>query len=110
MLAIVTAGVCDRIDKVTVFEEADTTAYDSPDTEIAAGFGRPIDDPDLPSMTAEGTAVFGEAVRLIGDALGVTFDEVVCESEYAQTTEHLDLGSWQIEAGCVAGLHAVWQG
>lgn len=110
LLAIVTAGVCDRIDKVTVFEEADTTAYDSPDTERAAGFGRPIEDPDLLAMTAKGTAVFGEAVRLIGDALDVTFDEVVCEADYAQTTEELDLGSWKIDAGCVAGLHARWLG
>lgn len=110
LLALVAAGVCDRIDKITVFEEADTTAYDSPDTEIAAGFGRPIDDPDLQALTAEGTGVFGEAVRLIGDAIGVEFDEVVCESDYAKTTADLDLGSWQIAAGCVAGLHARWQG
>jgi hypothetical protein len=110
MLAIISAGVCDRVDKVTVVEEADTTAYDSPDTEIAAGFGRSIDDPDLPAMTAEGTAVFGEAVRMIGDALGVEFDEVRCEAEYAQTTADLEMASWTIPAGCVAGIYASWQG
>ena len=110
LLAIVAAGACDRIDKVTVTEEADTTFYDSPDTEIAAGFGRPIDDPELQEMTAQGTAVFGEAVRMIGDALGVELDEIRCESEYAATTADLDLGSWTIAAGCVAGLHASWQG
>ena len=110
LLAIVAAGACDRVDKVTVVEEADTTAYDSPDTEIAAGFGHPIDDPRLPAMTANGTAVFGEAVRMIGDALGVEFDEVRCETEYAQTTEDLDMGFWKIDKGCVAGLYASWQG
>ena len=52
LLAIVAAGASDRVDKLTVREEADTTAYDSPDTEKAAGFGRPIDDPALPAMTA----------------------------------------------------------
>jgi 4-hydroxy-tetrahydrodipicolinate reductase len=110
LLAIVTASICDRVDKVTVSEAADTTLYDSPTTEIPAGFGRPIDDPNLPSMTAQGTAVFGEAVALVADALGVELDEIVCEAEYAQTTEDLDLGSWKIEAGCVAGLAASWQG
>ena len=69
LLAIVIAGICDRVDKVTVNEAADTTFYDSPTTEIPAGFGRPIDDPELPEMTAEGTAVFGEAVALVADAL-----------------------------------------
>jgi hypothetical protein len=110
LLAIVAAGASDRIDKVTVREEADTTAYNSPDTEKAAGFGRPIDDPALPPMAANGTAVFGDAVRMIGDALGVEFDEIRCEPEYAQTTEDLDMGFWTIEKGCVAGVYASWQG
>ena len=110
LLAIITANICDRIDKVTVAEEADTTMYDSPATELPAGFARPIDDPELPAMAARGTAVFGEAVAMVADALGVDLDEIVCEAEFAQTTEDLDLGSWKIPAGCVAGLFASWQG
>ena len=86
LLAIVTAGVCDRVDKVTVTETADSTGYDSPATELPVGFARPIDDPDLQQMTAAGTAVFQDAVHMIGDALGVEFDDVVCEAEYAATT------------------------
>lgn len=110
LLAIVTAGISDRIDKVTVSESAHTMGYDSPDTEKPAGFGRPIDDPDLQKMAAEGTAVFGEAVAMVADALGVELDEIVCEPEYAKTATDLDLGSWQIAAGCVAGVAASWQG
>ena len=110
LLAIVSAGVCDRVDKITVSEAADTTFYDSPATELPVGFGQPIDHPDLQSMTAEGTAVFSEAVRLIADALGVALDEVRCDAEYAQTTADLDLGSWTIGAGCVAGVAASWKG
>jgi 4-hydroxy-tetrahydrodipicolinate reductase len=110
LLSIVVAGICDRIDKVTVNEAAHTMGYDSPATEQAAGFGRPIDDPALQKMTTEGTAVFGEAVAMVADALGVELDEVVCESEHAAATEDLDLGSWRIAAGCVAGVAASWQG
>jgi len=110
LLGIVLAGICDRIDKVTVSEAAHTAGYDSPDTERPAGFGRPIDDPDLQKMTAEGTAVFGEAVAMVGDALGVELDEIVCVAEHAKTPTDLDLGSWQIAAGCVAGVAASWQG
>jgi len=101
LLSIVVAGMCDRIDKITINEAAHTAGYDSPDTEIPAGFGRPIDDPNLPAMTAEGTAVFSEAVAMVADALGVELDDVVCEAEYAKTTTDLDLGSWQIEDGYV---------
>lgn len=110
LLAIVSATVCDRVDRIVVDEAADTTFYDSPDTERPAGFGRPIDDPELPAMTAQGTAVFGEAVRLVADALGVELDDVRCDAEYAQTTADLDLGSWTIPAGCVAGVAASWKG
>ena len=110
LLSIVLAGICDRIDKITISEAAYTAGYDSPATEMPAGFGRPIDDPDLPAMTAEGTAVFSEAVAMVADALGVELDDVVCEAEYAKTTTDLDLGSWQIAAGCVAGIAASWQG
>jgi hypothetical protein len=45
-------------------------------------------------------------VRLIEDALDVELDEVRCDAEYAQTTADLDLGSWTIPAGCVAGVYA----
>jgi hypothetical protein len=110
LLAIVTAGISDRIEKVTVSEAAHTAGYDSPDTERPVGFGRSIDDPNLPAMTADGTAVFGEAVAMVADALGVELDDIVCEADHARTTTDLDLGSWQIAAGCVAGVAASWQG
>ena len=110
LLAIVAATACDRVDKVIIAESADTTLYDSPDTERPAGFGAAIDDPNLGPMAAKGTAVFEEAVHMVAESLGVELDEVVCETEYAQTTQDLDLGSWTIDAGCVAGVAASWQG
>jgi hypothetical protein len=110
LVGIALAGICDRIDKVTIDEGSDTTLYDSPATELPCGFGRPIDDPELPGMAEQGTAVFGEAVALVADALGVELDEIVCESEYATTTEDVVMDSWTIAAGCVAGVAASWQG
>ena len=110
LLAIVAGTVCDRIDKITIAESADTTLYDSPDTERPVGFGTAIDDPNLQPMAATGTAVFAEAVRLVADALGIELDEITCVSEYAQTTEDLLMTSWTIPAGHVAGVFASWQG
>jgi 4-hydroxy-tetrahydrodipicolinate reductase len=110
LVAVTIAGICNRIDKVAVAETADTTFYDSPDTERPAGFGRPIDDPGLPGMARAGTAVFGEAVAMVADALGVELDEIVCEEEYAQTTQGVVMASWTIPAGHVAGVAASWQG
>ena len=61
-------------------------------------------------MAAGGTAVFGEAVAMVADALGVELDEIVCEAEYAKTTEDVVMDSWTIPAGRVAGVAASWQG
>jgi len=110
LVAITIAGICSRIDKVTVQEQADTTFYDSPETEKPVGFGQPIDHPGLGEMAREGTAVFGEAVAMVADALGVELDDIICESEFAQTTEDVEMASWTISAGCVAGVAASWQG
>ncbi len=110
LVAVTVAGICSRIDKVVVAETADTTFYDSPDTERPAGFGRPIDDPELPAMAERGTAVFGEAVAMVADVLGVELDEVVCETEFARTTEDVEMASWTIPADHVAGVAASWQG
>ena len=110
LVAITTAGICSRIDRITVAETADTTFYDSPETEKPVGFGRPIDDPDLHEMARNGTGVFGEAVAMVADALGVELDEIVCESEFAKTTADVEMASWTIPAGCVAGVAASWQG
>jgi hypothetical protein len=110
LVAITVAGICNRIDKVVVREQADTTFYDSPDTERPVGFGQPIDTPGLADMAREGTAVFGEAVAMVADALDVELDEIVCDAEFAQTTEDVEMASWTIAAGRVAGVYASWQG
>lgn len=110
LLAIVAGTACDRIDKITIAESADTTLYDSPETERPVGFDMAIDDPALQPMAANGTAVFAEAVQLVADALGIELDEIICVPEYAQTTEDLPMASWTIKAGHVAGVFASWQG
>jgi 2,4-diaminopentanoate dehydrogenase len=110
LVGITVAGMCDRIDKITIDESSDTTLYDSPATELPCGFARPIDDPELPGMAAQGTAVFGEAVAVVADALGVELDAIACEAEYAKATEDVVMDSWTIPAGHVAGVFASWQG
>ena len=110
LMGIAMANICERIDKIVIDEGSDTTFYDSPETEKPAGFGRHIDDPELQPMAAQGTAVFGEAVALVADALGVELDEIICVPEYAKTTEDVVMDSWTIPAEHVAGVAASWQG
>jgi hypothetical protein len=111
LFAIVTAGISDRVDRISIIESFDTTIYNSPATEIPMGFGYPIDQPDLHAITEKGSGIFREAVLLVADALGVELDDVRCKAEYAQTTEDLLLpGGWTIKKGCVAGIDVRWKG
>lgn len=110
LLGLVSAGICDRIDCIHVLESVDSTGYDSPETELPIGFTRPLGDPALPEMVRSGTAVFGDAVLMMADALGVEIDEVRCECDFAAARERLELGYMTIEPGCVAGIEASWQG
>jgi len=110
LMGLVSTVICDRVDSITVTESVDSTGYDSPETEKPCGFGRPINDPQLPAMAQAGTAVFGDAVRMMADTLDIAIDEVTFEADFARTTEALDLGSWQIDADCVAGIATRWQG
>jgi hypothetical protein len=110
LLALVSTGICERIDSVSVLESVDSTGYGSADTERSVGYGQPADSPELPSMIATGTAVFGDAVRLMADALQIQLDDVVCESAVATATERLVDGDLVIEAGCVGGVQANWHG
>jgi hypothetical protein len=103
-------SLCDRIDKVTMTQMADCTGYDSPEGELPLGFGQPLDNPELPGMIRKHTAYFEDRLWMLAEAFGITYDEVTVEVEYATTTEDLDLGSWKIEAGCVAGIDYRWQG
>lgn len=111
LFAIVSAGLSDRVDRISIVESFDTTIYNSPETEKIMGFGYPVDDPNLPAVTEQGSGIFGEAVLIVADALGVELDDVRCSAEYAQTTDDLHLpGDWLIGAGCVAGIDVRWTG
>ncbi len=110
LLGIVVAGICVRVDSVRVLESVDSTGYDSPETERPVGFGRPINDPRLPAMVADGTVVFSDAVHLMGEALELELTSIRCEASFAETTEVVVMDSWEIEPGCVAGIEASWQG
>ncbi|MFB1294915.1 dihydrodipicolinate reductase [Mycobacterium sp. pW049] len=111
LFAVVTAGISDRVDRISIVESFDTTIYNSPATEIPMGFGYPIDHPDLQAVTEKGSGIFREAVQLVADALGTPLDEIRCETAYAATTEDLHLpGDWIIAAGCVAGIDVRWTG
>ncbi len=110
LFALVSAGICDRVERITVLESADATGYASADTQLSVGFAHDPDAPATATMTEAGSAVFGDAVAMMGDALGVELESIAFEVEYARATQTMDLGFIEIPEGTVAGISACWFG
>jgi 4-hydroxy-tetrahydrodipicolinate reductase len=110
LFGLVSAGICDRIERITVLESVDATGYASAETQRSVGFAGDPDDPTTADLTEHGSAVFGDAVALIADALDVTLDTIGFEPEYARATETMDLGFMVIPEGSVAGVTGTWFG
>jgi hypothetical protein len=108
VIALVASAGCSHIDKITVLESCDATAYESGDTWTAIGFGLPVDDPTAPALAERAMPSFKETVEWLANALKITVDEVRFDIEYAAATEDVDLGYMQIGKGCISGLRCTW--
>lgn len=110
LFGLVSAGICDRVDHIRVLESVDATGYASAETQLSVGFAHDPDDPATAARTEQASAVFGDAVALMADALGVELDEIGFRAEYARATETMDLGFMTIPESTVAGISGTWFG
>lgn len=108
VIALVATAGCARVDKVSVLESVDATAYESAGTWEAIGFGRPVDDPEAPALAERAMPSFKEAVEMMARALRIEVDEIRYDVEYAAATEDVDLGYMRIARGCISGLRCCW--
>ena len=61
LIGIATAGICDRIDKITIDEASDTTLYDSPATELPAAAMPGSSGSSIGRPKPQGSSVAGES-------------------------------------------------
>ncbi len=110
LFGLVSAGICQRVDRIRVTESVDASGYESAETQGSIGFGLPIDTPDLLARARRATAVFADAVALMADALGAELDDIVFDARFAVATDDADLGFMAIPKGTVSGVRAAWTG
>lgn len=110
IFALISAGVCQRVDRISVLESVDSTHYGSEGTWRACGLGRPMDDPENAQLAKQTTAVFQDAVEMMAKALGSELDEIRYEVEFAAATETVELGYMTIEKGQTTGMRQCWSG
>jgi 2,4-diaminopentanoate dehydrogenase len=109
-LALTAAAACREVERISIFEAADCTAYESAETWLALGFASPPDTPGLAEAAKQRQLVFQDAIEMMADALGVELDEVRYTPQFGLATKDLDLGYMQIPEGTVCGINGLWQG
>ena len=103
ILTIVHSADVADIENVTCIESVDVSCHHSADTWANCGYGRSVDDPEVPGLLELGTRVFGDGVYLMADCLGIELDEVAFEYELGACTKDIDLGWFQLPAGSLGG-------
>ncbi|HLR99821.1 dihydrodipicolinate reductase [Mycolicibacillus parakoreensis] len=103
ILTVVHSADVADIENVTCIESVDVSCHHSAPTWRNCGFGRPVDDPEVPRMLELGTRVFEDGVRLMADCLDLDLDEVTFHYELGACTEDVDLGWYRLPAGSVGG-------
>jgi hypothetical protein len=109
-LALTAAAACREVQRISIFEAADCTPYESAETWRGLGFGSPPDTPGLADKAKAYQHVFRDAVEMMAKALAVQLDEIRYTPEFGVATKDLDLGYMQIKKGTVCGLKGIWQG
>ena len=109
-LMLTATGVCSEVTKLSVWEEAECSGYDSPELWETVAFGHDPNEPDLDKYFHQGTAVFEDTVAMMADALELELDEIKYVPEIALATKDLDLGWILIKQGHIAGLKNTWLG
>jgi 4-hydroxy-tetrahydrodipicolinate reductase len=110
ILAIVNTAGLSRIDHIQVTETVDVSCHHSVATWKKHGYGRPVDDPEVPHMLEKGATVFADAIHLIADCCGLELDDVTFECELGACTEEVDLGWWVLPKGSVGASLAKYIG
>jgi 4-hydroxy-tetrahydrodipicolinate reductase len=110
ILSVVATAGMGRVDHVTVLETVDVSCHHSVDTWKNVGYGRPVDDPEIPGLLETGCTVFADSIYLMADCLDLEIDDVVFECELGACSEDVDLGWWTLPKGSVGGSLAKFKG
>jgi len=110
IIAIVSTAGLSRIDHITVTETVDVSCHHSIETWKRHGYGRPVEDPEIPVMFRAGATVFVDSIHLIADCCGIDIDAVDFEIELGACTEEVDLGWWVLPKGSVGASLAKYIG
>ena len=104
-------AVCRAVQSLSLVESADCSVYESVETWSFLGMGEPGGaTPDLLKRAQDWLILFRDAVKRVGEAIDVYFDDIEFFCEYATAAEDIDLGWFRMPRGTNAALRGGWNG
>jgi 4-hydroxy-tetrahydrodipicolinate reductase len=110
ILSVVATAGMGHVEHITVLETVDVSCHHSVDTWKNVGYGRPVDDPEVPGLLETGCTVFSDSIYLMADCLDLEIDDIEFECDLGACTEEVDLGWWTLPKGSVGGSLAKFKG
>lgn len=111
-MATALTAACRDVRFVGTIESADCSVYESVETWSFLGIGeQPKEDTsELMERARAWLILFRDVTIRIGDALGLTFDDIEFFCDYATASEDVDLGWFKMDKGTYAALNGGWYG
>ncbi|GAB5450457.1 MAG: dihydrodipicolinate reductase [Halioglobus sp.] len=107
----VMASVCESFAHLRVTEVVDNMVpFLGDDNVQVMGFGQPLDSSELYAVQKAECSVFGDAIEMMAQVLGIELDDVRFQVEYAPAARDFDIPGGQIKKGTIGGMRLRWEG
>lgn len=103
-------AVCRKVNMVSIYESADCTGYESPETWSTLGMGEPEVSAETQEAAKAWFVMFRDTVLGVAEALGIELERTELTLEFAKAAERVDLGWFLIEEGATGAVRARWSG
>ena len=109
-IATAITGVCARVDCVSIYESADCSGYESPETWNFFRMGQHGVTDEVIEAAKTWLVMFRDAADRVAEGIGLEVEEFEFYCDYATAAERIDLGWFVMEKGTNAAVRAGWNG
>jgi hypothetical protein len=109
-IATAITAVCKEVDCVSIYESADCSGYESPETWNFFRMGQHGVTDEVIEAAKTWLVMFKDAAERVAEGIGLKVEEFEFYCDYATAAERVDLGWFLMEKGTNAAVRAGWNG
>ncbi|MDE2303288.1 MAG: hypothetical protein KGK11_12095, partial [Sphingomonadales bacterium] len=109
-LATAITAICSEVDCVSIYESADCSGYQSPETWKFFRMGQHGVTAEVIAAAKSWLVMFRDAAERVAEGIGLAIEDFEFTCDYATAAERVDLGWFVMEKGTNAAVRAGWNG